>query len=99
MTKRLHAKPYEHNMRSIKLEYSTDAGPYCTMHDIKVTFYIPDFSSIKIILHHFHVDKNKGKSGIGYDIIIFRDLMVQLVISDDFERQLLQWDGDTVPMK
>ena len=36
---------------------------------------------------------------IGYDMIIVRDLMVQLGLSSKFKRQFLQWDGVTVPMK
>ena len=32
-------------------------------------------------------------------MIIGRDLMVQLGLTADFKRQVLQWDGTTVPMK
>ena len=60
---------------------------------------MPYLSSSKIIEHRFHVDHGKGKSGIGYDMIIGRDLMVQLGLSADFKHQVLQWDGVTVPMK
>ena len=42
--------------------------------------------SRKIINLRFHVDNNKGKSGIGYYIIIGRDLMVQLGLTDNFKR-------------
>ena len=31
-----------------------------------------------IILHRFHADNNESESGIGYGIIIGRDLMAQL---------------------
>ena len=86
-------------MRSNKVEYSTATGLYCTMHDVKVPFCTSDFSSIKIFNQRFHVDNDKGKSGIGHDMIIGRDLMVQLVLTDDFKRQVVQWDGATVPMK
>ena len=86
-------------MRYNKVEYSTAAGPYCTTHDAKVPFFIPDFSIRKIIQHRFHVDNDKGESGIGYDMIIGIDLMVQLGLSDNFKRQFLQLDGTTVPMK
>ena len=61
--------------------------------------FIPYFSSSNIILHRFHVDNNEGKSGIVYGIIIVRNLMVQLGFSEDFKRQVLQWDGITVPTK
>ena len=99
MIKRWHTKPYEREMRSNKVEYSTAARLYCTTHDVEVTFCMPEFSSIKIISHRFHVDNNEGKSCIGYDIIIVHDLMVQLGFWDGFKYQVLQRDCDTVPMK
>ena len=81
------------------MEYITAAGMYCTTNDVKVPFRIPEFSKNNIIPHKFHVDNNEGESGIGYDMIIGRDLMVQVGFSDNFKRQLLQWDGDIVLMK
>ena len=69
------------------------------MHDAKVPFFMPELSSIKIIQNRFHFDKNKGKSGIGYNIIIGCDLMVQLVLSAGLNHQVLQWYGVTVTMK
>ena len=60
---------------------------------------MPFFSSSKIIQHHFHVNNDKGELGIGYDMIIGRDLMLQLGLSNDFKCQVLQWDGVNVPMK
>ena len=86
-------------MRSNKVEYSTATGLYCTMHDVKVPFCMPYFSSSRIINHRFHVENNKGDLGIGYGIIIGRDLMIQLVLTSEFKRQVLQWHGDTVQMK
>ena len=76
-------------MRSNKVEHSTAAGVYCTAHDVKVPFCIPEFSSIKIINHRFHVDNDKYESGIGCVMIIGHDLMVQLGLTDDFKRQVL----------
>ena len=60
---------------------------------------MPGFSSSKIINHHFHIDNNKGKSGIGYDVIIGNDLLLHLGLTSKFKRQVLQWDGDAVHMK
>ena len=56
-------------------------------------------ASCKIINHRFHVDKDKGESGIGYDMIMGRDLMLHLGLTADFKRPFLQWDGATVHMK
>ena len=64
-----------------------------------MSFCIPEVSNSKIILHIFHVDINEGESGIGYDMIIVRDLMVQLGLLNNFKRQVLQWYGATVSMK
>ena len=86
-------------MRYNKVEYSTDAWLYYTMHDFKVNFCIPEFSRSKIIQHRFHVKNDKGESGIGYDMIILCDLMIQLGLSSDFKCQVLQWGGVTVPVK
>ena len=86
-------------MRSDKVYYSADAVLYCTTHDVKVVFFMPEFSSSKIINRRFHVNNNKGESGIGYYMIIGRDLTVQLVLMANFKRQFLQWDGATVPIK
>ena len=60
---------------------------------------MPELTSSKIINHCFHVDNVKGESGIGNDMIVDRDLMVQLGLIADFKRQVLQWDGATVHMK
>ena len=38
MIKSKHTIPYEHRILSNKVEYSTEAGPYCTTHDDKVPF-------------------------------------------------------------
>ena len=60
------------------MEFSTASGTYCTTHDVKVSFFMPEFPISSIILHRFHIDNNEDKSGIGYEMIIGRDLMVQL---------------------
>ena len=99
MIKRRHTKHYERKMRSNKVEYSTASGVYCTTHDVKVPFCMLELSSRKTINHPFNVDNDKGSSGIGYDIIIGRDLMVQLCIMADFKSQFLPWDEATLHMK
>ena len=99
MIKRRHTKRYELKMQYNKVEYSTESGVYCTTCDVKVPFFSPEFSSSKIINHHFHVDNNKGESSIGYDMIIDCNLMVQTGLAVNFKRQVFQWDGTTVNMK
>ena len=58
-----------------------------------------EFSSSKIIEHHFHVDNRKVESSIVYAMIIGSDLMVQLGLAANFNHQVLQWYDATVPMK
>ena len=82
-----------------KVECSTYNCVYCLMHDAKVPFCMPEFSSSKIIHHCFHVNNDKGNTGVGYYIIIGRDLMVQIGLKSDFKNHVLQWDGATVHMK
>ena len=89
MIKIKHNKHYESKMRSNRVEYRTADGVYCTNHDVKVPFCISEFLGSKIINHRFHVDNNKDESGIGYAMIIGRDLMVQLGLTADFKRQPL----------
>ena len=59
---------------------------------------MPELSGSKIINHRFHVDNDEGESGIGYYMIIGRDMMVQLGLTANFKRQVLQWDGTTINM-
>ena len=56
----------------------------------KFLFFVPEFSSSKIINHISHVDNDKVGSRIGYDMIIGRDLMVQLGLTAEFKRQVPQ---------
>ena len=86
MIKIRHTKYYDCKMRSNKVEYCTSTGFYSTTHDVKVTFWMPDFSSNKIINRRFHVNSNNGESGISYDTIIGRDLMVKLGLTAKFKR-------------
>ena len=48
-----------------------------------------ELSGSKVIDHRFHVDNDEGESGICYDMIIGRDVMVQLGHTDNFKRQVL----------
>ena len=90
MIKRRHTKYYERKMRSNKVEYSKSEGLYCITHDVKVTFCMLELSRSKIIEHRFHVENEKIDSGIGYDMIIGRDLIVKLGLTANFGHQFLQ---------
>ena len=85
-------------MRSNKVEYSTATGMYCTMHDVKGPFNMQQFSSSMIIYNCFHANNGKGDSGMGCDILVGHDLMIQIGTTENFKRQVIQLDGDTVHM-
>ena len=76
-----------------------DSSRYKTTYDVKVSFSMLEFSSRKIITHSFHVYSTRGDEGIGYDMIIVRDLMVQLGLKYNFGRKILEWEETVVPMK
>ena len=59
---------------------------------------MPEFSISNIINHCFHFDNGKGDLGIGCDMIIGQDLMVQIGPTANFKSQILQWDGYNVHM-
>ena len=52
-----------------------------------------------MILHRFNADKNEIESGIGYDMIIGRALMLHQGLTANIKHKVLQCDGAAVPMK
>ena len=86
-------------MRSNKVEYSTASGVYCTTHDGKVPFCMPEFSIRKRINHCFYDDNDRGELGICYDRITGHELMVQLGLMTDLKLNFLQGYVKTVLME
>ena len=60
---------------------------------------MPIFSISKIILHFFHVDNYEGELGIGYGMIIGREMTVHIVLKSDFKKKCMSWENTAVPMK
>ena len=85
-------------MWSNKVGYGTTVCVYCTTNYVKVPFCIPEVSRSKVINPFFHVKNDKGESGIGYNMIIHGDLMVQIGLTAEFKRQSHQCDGATLHM-
>ena len=52
-----------------------------------------------IISQRFYVDNNKGKLVIGYYITIDHELMLQIGLVGNFERQVVQLDNVSLPIK
>ena len=82
--------PYKYNIISNKVDYSLADIPYSTTHDIKPPFSMSEFSTRKIITNRFHVENAECDSGIGYDIIIGHNLMLQIDPGDNFGRKILE---------
>ena len=82
-----------------KVKYITNDGPYKTTHNVKVTFIMIELSSRKIITHSLQIYNAQDDSGIVYDMIIVCELMVQLVLKDDFGRQILECNDTAITMK
>ena len=66
---------------------------------MKVPFIMPEFYSSKIITHCFQFHNTRGDAGIGYDMIICRELMVKLVLKAYYGYQILGWDDTVIYMK
>ena len=60
---------------------------------------MPQFSSRKVITHYSQIENAQGYAGIGYDMIIYHYLMIQLGPKDEFGRQIIEWDDAVIPMK
>ena len=57
------------------------------------------FFSSRVIFYKFNIKNIEGKLGVGYDIIIGRDLMAQLGIIYDFKWNILELYGAILLMK
>ena len=88
--KRNYINPYDSKLRANNFKYIKADGPYKTTHGLKVTFSILYFYRRKIITHHFHIDIVLGDYGIGYYMIICRDLMVKLAPKANFGHQIIE---------
>ena len=58
-----------------------DPGLYKTPNDMKVPFITKEFSRSKNIAHWFNIVNMKGDEGIGYDMIIGCDIIVQFLLN------------------
>ena len=99
MIKCKYINPYKDKRRENKAEYSMYNGPYITTHGVKVPFIMTEFSTRRIITHHFHIDNSGGNTGIVYGMITGRNLMLKLGLKANFGRQILECDDSVVPMK
>ena len=80
MIKYKHVKNKKHKFKKSLSTYSTAAGEYSTDHEVKLKFAFKEFDTNLILQHTFDIDRCDGSKGIGYDMIIGRDLLVKLKI-------------------
>lgn len=79
-------------------EYEIAGGIYKTKYKAVVHFTLPEFSSSKRIFWKCVVDDDEG-NGIGYDMIMGRDLMAAIGLHLDFRQQTICWDKMDTSMK
>ena len=83
-------------LKKNKNKYSTGSGSLTTQYESQVHFTLPEFSDKKIINWKFSVADSPT---IGYDLIIGRDLMLQLQMNLSFEKKTVSWEGIEIPMR
>ena len=79
------------------IEYMTGAGPLSCNKKIKLQVTFDEFGGATRIHHEFDVDPNP--EGVGYDMIIGRDLLTQLRIDIRFSDKTIKWEDKIVNMK
>ena len=80
-----------------KASYKKATDLFKSKYRMKLTFTLDEFGRGTKICHAFDLDENK--EGIGYDMIIGRDLLNQLNINVRFSNGTIKWEDQLVPMK
>ena len=80
-----------------KASYNTAAGMFKSKYSMKLMITLNKFGRGTKINHDFNLDKSK--EGIGYDMIIGRDLLNQLNINVRFSNGTIKWEDQVVPME
>ena len=97
--KHKHVKSMKHKYKKSYCTFQTAAGEYHTAHEVKVKFALDEFDRNTTIKHTFDVDESNDQIGIGYDMIIGRDLLEKLSIDLRFTDRTIKWDDVIIPMK
>jgi len=86
----------KNNQKENKKKYSTGSGTLTTRYESTEELILPEFSDKKIITWHFSAFENND---IGYDIVIGRDLMLELGMEISFVKKNVAWEGIEIPMR
>jgi len=76
------------------IQWKTPNGVFTTKNRVSIPFYLSEFSTSKKITWIFNV----ASHDIGYDMIIGRDLLLELGIIIDFAKKTMSWDETTIEM-
>ena len=71
----------------------------CMINEIKVKFCMPEFSCRNVVSHQFKIYNNECEVGIGYGMIMGRDIMSRLILLANFKWNTLERSGTVVLMK
>ena len=75
--------------------WTTPGGELSTSSKAQCSFVIPEFHTDRVIEWDLHMSPTLG----AYDMIIGRDILIDLGFKFDFEDRSVEWDGASVPMK
>lgn len=76
--------------------YKTGSGSLTTEYESKIYFSLSEFSDQKIINWTFSVTNAED---LGYDVILGRDLLLNLKMNISFEHEVVSWEGIDIPMR
>ena len=76
--------------------YATGSGTLTTTSKAKIQISLPEFSDKKIITWTFSV---VDKESLGYDLILGRDLLLDLKMEISFDKRSISWEGIDIPMR
>ena len=86
----------KNKMKKDKKEYSTGSGILKTKYETTEQLILPEFSDKKNITWHFSVFEGKS---IGYNVVIGRDLLIELRMELSFAKKTVAWEGIEIPMR
>ena len=83
--------------KETKTKWKTKAGSFVTERKCKINFTLPALFEKREINWNCYVDESSSNSCL-YDLIIGRDLMLELGIDICFSTAEIKWDNASIPM-
>ena len=94
-----YVKHLKHKFTKKVTDYEVAGGKFTTKKEVKVRFSLPEFCDSKIITGRFKIDSDSTDKGLGYDMIVGRDLLFKLGVELNFKDEVISWDSMSCPMK